>query len=125
MITKQKITTVQDKIKLAIAQIEQEEQVKISFGTRSYDNSMYSTKMTVTTTSQDTNTVQAVSGVNTRMSQSYGFSENIIGKTFVSNGKTHTISAFKTRNRKYPIISQADNGGSYKHTTEQIKRYIG
>ncbi len=124
MITKQKITTVQEKIKQAIAQIEQEEQVSIKFGNRSYNNSMYSTKMTVTTTAQDNNTVQAVDSVNTRMSQSYGFSENIIGKTFVSNGKTHTITEFKTRNRKYPVITNVAGGSSYKHTLETIKRYV-
>ena len=48
----------------------------------------------------------------------------MVGKTFVSNGKTHTISEFKTRNRKYPIITKTNCGGSYKHTTEQIKRHV-
>jgi hypothetical protein len=67
MITKQKIQTVQEKIKQAIAKIEQEEQVSIKFGNRSYNNSMYSTKMTVTTTAQDNSTVQAVDSVNTRI----------------------------------------------------------
>ena len=80
--------------------------------------------MTVKTTAQDESTVVAVDSVNTSMSQSYGFVGNIIGKTFVSNGKTHTITEFKTRNRKYPIITKADNGRGYKHTTSQIKTHI-
>jgi hypothetical protein len=121
MITKQKIQTVQEKIKQAIAKIEQEEQVSIKFGNRSYNNSMYSTKMTVTTTAQDNSTVQAVDSVNTRMSQSYGFTENIIGKKFMSTSGELTISEFKTRNRKYPIITTSEDGRSFKHTVEQIK----
>lgn len=125
MITREKIRTVQDKIKMAIAQIEREEEVSISFGSRSFNNSMYSTKMTVKTIAKDESTMVAVGNVNSRMSQSYGFEGNIIGKTFVSNGSTHTITEFKTRNRKYPIITQSSNGGSYKHTVEQIKRKIG
>jgi hypothetical protein len=123
MITRTKIRTIQDKIQRAIAEIEKEEDVEISFGSRRFDSSMYSTKMTVKTTAQDESTVIAVDSVNTRMSQSYGFSENIIGKTFTINGNRHIITEFKTRNRKYPIITQS-NGRGYKHTTSQIKTHI-
>ncbi len=123
MITKRKITTVQDKIKRALAQIEQEEKVKISFGTRSYNDSEYSTKMVVKTIAKDVKTVKAVDGVQTQMSMNYGFSENIIGKTFRTMNGTHTIKEFKTRNRKYPIITTCSNGGSYKFAPSQIKSY--
>ena len=41
MITKQKINIVQERIKEAIAQIEREEDVTISFGSRSYNNSIW------------------------------------------------------------------------------------
>ena len=127
MITRQKIQTIQDKIKRAIEQIEQEEQVSISFGTRSYDNAKYTTKMTVKTTAEDENTVVAVTNVDTRMSRSYGFSENIIGKTFIGGrtGQVHTIIEFKTRNRKYPIISTCGvTGQSFKHTVSQIENHL-
>ena len=121
MITKQKISAIQRKIKQAITQIEQEEQVSISFGNCSYDNSMYNTKMAVTTTAQDSSTVKAVSGVNTKMSKLYGFTDNIIGKKFMSTSGELTIFEFKTRNRKYPIITTNENGQRFKHTVEQIK----
>jgi hypothetical protein len=125
MINRDKVRGVQDRIKAAIRLIEQEEQVKISFGTCSFDNSQYGVKMTVKTTAQDESTVKAVDSVNTRMSRSYGFSENVIGKTFVGNktGDIHTITEFKTRNRKYPIISTC-NGRGYKHTPTQITNYL-
>lgn len=125
MINKIKVITIQDKIKLAIAKIEKEENVEISFGTRNYDSSKYTTKMTVKTTAKDTKTVKAVSDVNTQLSANYGFSENIVGKSFVSNGNTYTITEFKTRNRKYPIIATSTaNGRNYKFTTNQVKTQL-
>jgi hypothetical protein len=121
MITVEKIQTVQDKIKRAIAQIEQEENVKISFGNRSYNKKEYTTKMTVKTLAVDQSTMEAVGRVNKQMSQRYGFSENIIGKKFMSTSGELTIAEFKTRNRKYPIITTSEDGRSFKHTVEQIK----
>ncbi len=121
MITVEKIQTVQDKIKLAIAQIEREENVKISFGNRSYNKKEYTTKMSVKTLAVDQSTMEAVGTVNKQMSQRYGFSENIIGKKFMSTSGELTISEFKTRNRKFPIITTNESGNSFKHTVEQIK----
>jgi hypothetical protein len=124
MITRQKIRTVQEKIQRAIAEIEKEEQVKISFGTRSFNNAEYSTKMTVKTVAKDKSTMKAVGSVNKVMSQSYGFDENIIGKQFTNGNGTHTIIEFKTRNRKYPIITECSNGGRYKLSVGQVKMYL-
>ena len=80
MITASKINTVQEKIKMAIAQIEKEEQVKINFGTCSYTNKDYTTRMKVTTLAKDKATMSAVGNVNTMVSKRYGFQENIIGR---------------------------------------------
>ena len=124
MITRQKIQTVQEKIKMAIAQIEKEENVKISFGTRSFNDAEYTTKMTVRTVAKDQSTMKAVGSVNKLQSQMLGFQDNIIGKTFTNGNGIHTIVEFKTRNRKYPIITQCTNGISYKLSTEQVKKYL-
>ena len=114
MTTSTKINTVQEKIKLAIAQIEKEEQVKINFGTCSYTNKDYTTRMKVTTLAKDEATMSAVGNVNTMMSKRYGFQENIIGKSFTNQRGTHTIVEFKTSNRKYPIITECTDGKRYK-----------
>ena len=124
MITSTKINTVQEKIKLAITQIEKEEQVKINFGTCSYTNKDYTTRMKVTTLAKDQATMSAVGNVNTMMSKRYGFQENIIGKTFTNKRGTHTITEFKTSNRKYPIITTCSNGKSYKMSPTQVKMYF-
>jgi hypothetical protein len=124
MITSSKINSVQEKIKLAISQIEKEEQVKINFGTCSYNNKEYTTRMKVTTLAKDEVTMVAVGSVNGRISQRYGFQENIIGKSFTNKRGTHTIVEFKTTNRNYPIITNCTDGKSYKMSPSQVKMYF-
>ena len=124
MITASKINTVQEKIKMAIAQIEKEEQVKINFGTCSYTNKDYTTRMKVTTLAKDKATMSAVGNVNTMVSKRYGFQENIIGKSFTNKTGTHTVVEFKTSNRKYPVITECSNGKRYKMSPSQLKMYF-
>ncbi len=124
MITSNKINRIQDKIKSLIKKIEKEEEVKISFGTCRYNNSEYKTTMKVNTTAKDKSTVKAVGNVNTNLSKSYGFDSNIIGKSWMNRGIKHTIVEFKTRNRKYPVISENILGKRYKHTIGQVKLHL-
>lgn len=120
MITENKIDKIQREIRLAVAKIERENNVKISFGAQRYTQTEYGTRMTVKTTEKSKATVKAKSSENLTISRMYGFQKNIVGKSFMSNGKTFVITEFKTRNRKYPII--ASNGGrSYKFTVQSIK----
>lgn len=114
MITSKKIDTVQTKIKAALLKIEKEENVKISFGTCRYNDISYHSRMEVTSMAKDKQTVEVSKDVNLRLSKSYGFDFNIIGKRVrMNNGNVGVIVSFKTRNRKYPIIVES-NGKSYK-----------
>lgn len=124
MINRDKIRRIQDKIQAAISQIEKEEEVSISFGTRTFSDTQYTTKMTVVTKSTDTRTIKAIEDNNTILSKSLGFNGNIIGKKVVINGMELTISSFKMKNRKYPIIADCKNGKSYKLSETQIKGLI-
>ena len=55
----------------------------------------------------------------------YGLRPNDFGKTIeLSNGTPVTLSGIKTRNRKYPIIADADNGRSYKLTIGQVEAQL-
>jgi len=125
MITSTKISRIQDKIKSMIKEIEKEEEVKITFGTCRYSSSEYNTTMKVETNAKDEKTLNTVNSANEGLSKAYGFKSNIIGKTFMSRGQKHTIVEFKTRNRKYPIISECKGtGAKYKHTTSTIQSYL-
>jgi len=125
MINSTKIDRIQNKIKSMIKEIEKEEEVKITFGTCRYSASEYNSTMKVVTNSNDETTLNTRESANKDLSKAYGFNSNIIGKTFMSRGQKHTIVEFKTRNRKYPIISECkDTGAKYKHTTLIIQSYL-
>lgn len=121
MITEAKINKVQDRIKAALAKIEQEEGVSISFGSIRYNSAYYSTTLKVSTTEKS----EKVASVYESICHKLGFTQNVIGMTFQGNTGEMTITEIKTKNRKYPVIAQAKNGTSYKYSVAQIKRLIG
>jgi len=113
MITNSKIESIQKRIKDVIREIESEENVKISLS-----------KMNVMSTAKDVTTSVEVNKINTRLSNRYGFSENIIGKTFTNKLGNYTITEFSTINRKYPIVATCSNGKTYKMSPSQVKMYF-
>ena len=121
MITDSKINKVQDKIKAAIAQIEKEEGVSISFGSIKYNSAYYSATMKVSTTEKSEKVDSIYEGICRRL----GFTQNVIGMTFQGNTGEMTITDIKTKNRKYPVIAQTKSGTSYKYSVDSIKRLIG
>jgi len=122
MINPTKIERIQNKIKLALEQIEKDENIKISFGNCSYNAAYYKSGMTVT--SLDTS--EKVDNVFLSLSKRLGFTQNIIGMTFTGNtcGEV-TITDIKLKNFKYPVIGTTKDGKSFKFTIEQVKRYLG
>ena len=122
MIDANKINRVQSKIAAALAQIEKDENIKISFGNCSYNAAYYKSGMTVTSLENS----EKVDNVFLKISQRLGFTQNIIGMTFTGTtcGEI-TITDIKLKNFKYPIIGTTKGGKSYKFTTDQVKRYLG
>lgn len=122
MITNSKISTLQEKIKSAIEQIAKEENVKIEFGTISFNVSQYRTTMTVTTLEKN----EKIDSVQATICRGLGFTQNVIGMTFKSSSGDFKIIDIKTKNRKYPVIAEnVRTGQRYKWSTDQIKRLIG
>jgi hypothetical protein len=120
MITEDKIKRVQQRIKDAITQIEQQEGVSIQFSTIRYNSAYYSTTMKVNTTEKN----EKVNSVYEKICRQLGFSQNVVGMTFTGTNGEMTIIDIKTKNRKYPVIAQGKTG-TFKYTVEQIKRLIG
>jgi len=122
MINETKIKKIQDKIKAAILQIEAEENVKIDFGTISYNKAFYTSKMTVKTLEK----TEAVGDVYKAICRRLGFTQNIIGMRFNGTNGVYEIVDIKTKNRTYPIIAKQVSGiKTYKYSVDQIKRLIG
>ena len=122
MITREKVLQVQNKIKEAIAQIEKDENVKIDFGSLSFNPQRYSTSMTVSTLEKS----EKVESVLERTGRSIGFTQNVIGMSFDFRGDKYEITDIKTKNRKYPVIAtETRTKKSYKFSIDTIKRLLG
>ena len=120
MITDEKISVIQDKIRKAIAQIEAEENVKISFGSCRYNSAFYQTQMKVATTIK----TEQVKDVYTGICKRLGFTQNIVGMKFNGPSGVYEIIDIRTRSPKFPIIARVGNK-QYKYTVNQIKSLIG
>jgi len=121
MITDNKIQLVQNKIKAAIAKIEADEKVKITFGSCRYNSAYYTTSMKVCTTEE----TKESSNAYLTICKMLGFTQNILGMKFNGRNGVYEITEIKTKNRKYPIIAIDPNGKSWKYTVDQIKLFIG
>jgi len=122
MIDEVKIKKVQDRIKAAILKIEAEENVKIDFGTISYNKAFYTSKMTIKTLEK----TEAVGDVYKAICRRLGFTQNIIGMRFHGTNGIYEIVDIKTKNRTYPIIAKSLTGVKmYKYSVNQVKALIG
>jgi hypothetical protein len=122
MIDEAKIKKIQDRIKAAILKIEAEENVKIDFGTISYNKAFYTSKMSVKTLEK----TEAIGDVYKAICRRLGFTQNIIGMRFHGTNGIYEIVDIKTKNRTYPIIAKQVSGiKTYKYSVDQIKRLIG
>lgn len=122
MIDKVKIREIQKQLSKAIEKIEKDNNVKIDFGSISYNSAYYSTKMKVTSTEKS----EKVSGVFEAICKRLGFTQNIIGMQFQGKNGLYEIVDIKTRNRKYPVITESKvDGKMYKYTVNHIKSLIG
>ena len=122
MIDENKIKKIQDKLKAAILQIEKEENIKIDFGSISYNKAFYTSKMTVKTLEKN----EVVGDVYKAICRRLGFTQNIIGMRFNGTNGVYEIVDIKTKNRTYPIIAKSLTGAKmYKYSVNQIKALIG
>jgi len=122
MITREKILQVQNKIKQAIAQIEKDENVKIDFGSLSFNPQKYSTSMTVSTLEKS----ERVESVLERTCRAIGFTQNVINMTFDFRGDKYEITDIKTQNRKYPVIAtETRTKKGYKFSVDTVKKLLG
>lgn len=122
MINETKIREIQNQLNKAIEKIEQENNVKISFGSISYNSAYYTSTMKVTTNEKS----EKVSSVYESICKRLGFTQNIIGMQFQGKNGIYEIVDIKTRNRKYPVIAESKTDGKmYKYSAAHVKSLIG
>ena len=112
----------QERLKAAILKIEAEENVKIDFGSITYNKAFYTSKMSVKSLEK----TEAVDDVYKTICRRLGFTQNIIGMRFHGTNGIYEILDIKTKNRTYPIIAKEVSGiKTYKYSVDQIKKLIG
>ena len=121
MINETKINIIQEKLKKAIALIEKEENVKIDFGSISFNVAQYRSVMSVSSLDKS----EKIEKVYESICERLGFTQNIIGMKFDSNAMIYEITDIKIKNRKYPVIAKSPKGNSYKYSVDHIKKLIG
>lgn len=120
MITKDKIITIQNKIKAAISKIEADENVTIEFGNIRFNTASYTSNMTIKTNEKS----EAVSNSLLLVCRKLGFTQNIIGMKFIGRNGEYEIIDIKPKNFKYPVIAK-NSKGTYKFSVKYIKDLMG
>lgn len=122
MITEAKIKEIQKQLNKAIEKIEQENNVKINFGSIRYNSAYYTSTMKVVSNEK----TEKVISVYESICRGLGFTQNIIGMQFQGTNGIYEIVDIKTRNRKYPIIAKSIRDNKmYKYTVQHVKILIG
>jgi len=96
--------------------------LKIAAGNASYSDENVTFKLSLATVSED-GIVQTQSAVDLkRYAYRHGLGEDALGKTFSWLGKTLTITGYKPRSRKYPILVKCkEDGTTYKYPLQTVK----
>lgn len=117
--TKRGFNNFREDLKEALKALEEKHNVTISHGGIRYDDTLFTTKMTVTKNRTDGKDVQqAEFEMNCSL---YGFKESDYKRKFVSLGETFQIIGFKTRARKMPVMAvSVSTGRRYKFATDRV-----
>ena len=73
------------------------------------------------------NTTQAIQRIEQRtasVAQLLGLPEDVVGKTFYSNGVMFTVTGLNLKRRKYPVSATNANGTGYKFSEAEVKRCL-
>lgn len=122
MITKQRMQSIQERIKKELEKIEKDENIKIEFTLPSINRRMYSMQMMVR--SLDKSDVN--DSIDEQISRKLGFTQNVIGMVFEFKNSKFEISELKPRNTKYKVIAtEVKSGTSYKFSVSGTKKLLG
>ena len=119
MFNKEKAQKINQDVEKAIQDVLKKHNVALTNNGGNYSDSSVTLKFTFT--AKDMKTRQKSF---TTEAQILNLPPDIVGQKFESNGRTHTISELRLRNRKYPVITEANDGKSYKFETATIKRLL-
>lgn len=119
-ITNSNIDPIQADIKAALAAVEEKYGITVGFGRISYDNSNYTTKMSVSVGDAD----QAAKAEFERYCFKFNIKAEAFGTTFRAHGEEFTVCGIKPKAKKMPIIATNAAGKRYKFAADFLdKKY--
>ena len=105
----------------AVKELEEKHGIVINLGNISYSGSDFTGKLEVRLDSVDPN--QKYIDTFKRCYKLYGLEEDMLNKSFRTNGKTLKFVGLDRKKRNYPCICEG-NGKSYKLSVEQLKLHL-
>ena len=106
----------------AVKDLEEKYGFNIKLGNISYSDSRFTSKLEVTL--DTVSPTQRFEETFKALYKLYGLSEDLLGKSFMSNGLTMKFVGIDSKKRNYPCICTANNGKQYKMSTEQLKFHM-
>lgn len=122
---KQNLSKLRESLNAAVSLVEEELGVEVVVGSIKYTDNEATITVKARTISEGGESYDPMKADFLAWCSLFGFSQDDLGKTFTSNGKTFTISGMKPNNRRYPIIATDSDGKAYKFESEGVLLKIG
>ena len=61
----------------------------------------------------------------TDMAKLFGLKPEYLGRSFMSRGRSFTVTGLKPRNRKYPVMAKTADGRGFKFPADVVERALG
>lgn len=104
--TDRELQNLRREIETALSQIASKNGIELSLGRMTYDSTSFTAKVTGKTSQ---NNIKVASNLN--------LPQDIVGRKFLHNGQTYTVTELKAIRQNFPVVAQAQNGRLYKFTT--------
>ena len=122
MLTKKEFAAFRQETEQALKALTEKYNVNIKAGNISYTNTNFSLKLEVSKKDIGGKSFEQVEFE--KYCVLYGFKPEDYKKKFNMNGKTFTLTGFKPRAKKMPVIAISQDGKGYKFGEETVKRLM-
>lgn len=120
-ITKAYLRELRTKIDAALAPLAEADGIELTMGNATYDKSGAVIKIQLIAPNED-GVIESREAADFKLyATAYGLEPSDLGRRFASNGQFYTVSGFKPRAVKFPVLAVGKNGKTYKFTAETVK----
>lgn len=122
MLSKKEFAAFRQDVEQALQELTKKYDVNIKAGNIKYDSNSFNLDLQMTKKDIGGKTFEQVEFE--KYCRLYGFKPEDYKKQFNMNGKTFTLTGFKPRATKMPVIAISQDGKGYKFGEETVKRLL-